>query len=97
MMSDVVQTLLGTRVENPAHAADWVERLSQPGMLTHRQAEVVVRLYGRDESRQEVAAALGTTASNVDNIRRAASEKLRGAEATLREIEKMRQAVRPDA
>jgi len=48
--------------------------------LTERQSEAFYRRHIEGEGRQEVADAMDTSASNVDNLERAARSKIRNAE-----------------
>lgn len=96
MSKDIAQTLLETRAEHPIDADEWTARLAQFGFLTERQAEVVVRLYGLDQSVSETADGMDVTESRIYNLRSDTLGKLVAADETLREIEYLRQAIRPD-
>lgn len=98
MSDDIVQTLIETHVVRPVEDVDgWCDRLVDAGLLTDRQAELVVRKYGRDESRQEIAEAMGVSLSRVDNLRRAVNDRLQKAEQTINAVWELRGAVnQPD-
>jgi|APHM01.1.fsa_nt_gi hypothetical protein len=109
MTSNVVQTLIETRVEHPVEDVDeWVGRLTRladetdtdravaPELLTRNEAEVVVRYYGTHQSRQEIADEMALSPNRIDRIRQAAEEDLLAAEATLGVTSDLRAEVRPD-
>lgn len=54
-------------------------RWAPDGGLTAKQAEAFYRRHVDGEKRQDVAATMGTSASNVDNLERTAREKIRTA------------------
>lgn len=75
---DVDQRLVAIP-DNPEIDVDaTVERLAAT-VLTELQAEVIIRRYVASQSRQEIADILGTSRSNVDNIRITAEKKLQAA------------------
>ena len=75
---DVDQRLVAIP-DNPEIDVDTkVEQLANT-VLTERQAEVIIRRYVASQSRQEIADILGTSRSNVDNIRITAEKKLQAA------------------
>lgn len=109
MPSNVVQTLISTRVEHPIeHIEAWVERLTtlaeelehtrnvEPSLLTDTEAEVIVRYYGTHQTRQEVADVMGLSPNRIDRLRHAAEEDLLAAEATLAVISDLRKQGQPD-
>lgn len=60
-------------------------RWSDDTGLTRKQAEAFYRRHVAGEGRQEAAAAMDTSTSNLDNLERAAREKIRKA-ANLRAL-----------
>jgi len=54
--------------------------LAAKSSMTERQAEAFWRRHIEGQSRQKAASELDTTPSNIDNLERAAREKLRHAE-----------------
>lgn len=109
MPSNVVQTLINTRVEHPIEDIEaWVERLTalgeelehtrdvEPSLLTENEAEVLIRYYGTHQARQEVADAMELSPNRIDRLRHAAEEDLLAAEATLGVISDLRGEVQPD-
>ena len=107
--SNIIQTLIDTRVENPIkNVGGWVERLTaldedlehtrdvDPTLLTENEAEVIVRYYGTHQTRQDVADAMGLSPNRIDRLRHAAEEDLLAAEATLGVLDDLRQQVKPD-
>ena len=108
-MSNIIQTLIDTRVENPIEdVEEWVERLTalgdelehtrdvDPPLLTENEAEVIVRYYGTHQTRQDVADAMGLSPNRIDRLRHAAEEDLLAAEATVGILDDLRQQVKPD-
>lgn len=109
MASNIIQTLIDTRVEHPIKDVEgWVERLTalgdelehtrdvDPSLLTENEAEVLVRYYGTHQTRQEVADAMELSPNRIDRLRHAAEEDLLAAEATLAVISDLRAQVQPD-
>ena len=109
MTSNIIQTLIGTRVEHPIEDVEgWVDRLTtlggelehtrdvDPSLLTENEAEVIVRYYGTHQTRQDIATAMGLSPNRIDRLRYAAEEDLLAAEATLGIIDELRSQVRPD-
>jgi len=109
MASNIIQTLIDTRVEHPIEdVEEWVERLTtlgdelehtrdvDPSLLTENEAEVLVRYYGTHQTRQEVATAMDLSPNRIDRLRHAAEEDLLAAEATLAVISDLRGQVQPD-
>jgi len=109
MPSNIIQTLIGTRVENPIEDVEkWGDRLTalgdglehsrdvDPSLLTENEAEVIVRYYGTHQTRQEVADAMDLSPNRIDRLRHAAEEDLLAAEATLGILNDVRQHVQPD-
>lgn len=110
MTSNIVQTLIDTRVEHPISDDEvfyWANRLTtlgdelehtrdvSPSLLTEREAEVIVRYYATDQGRQEIAGTMGLSPNRIDRLRHAAEEDLIAAEATLRIVGDLRDAIRP--
>jgi len=109
MASNIVQTLIHTRIEDPIEDVEvWVDRLTtlidelehtrdvEPTLLTANEAEVLVRYYGTQQSRQTIADAMDLSPNRIDRLRHAAEEDLLAAEATLAVVERLRTTVRPD-
>jgi len=109
MPSNIIQTLINTRVENSAEdVGEWVDRLTDlgdeikydrgadPSLLTQNEAEVLVRYYGTQQPRREIADAMNISPNRIDNLRRAAEGNLLAAEATLAVVSELRKQVRPD-
>lgn len=109
MTSNIIQTLINTRIEHEVEEIEpWVARLTtlseetddtrkvDPSLLTSNEAEVLVRYYGTQQTRQEVADAMDLSPNRIDNLRYAAEEDLLAAETTLAIIRGMRTDVRPD-
>lgn len=108
MPSNIIQTLINTRVENSVKDVEqWVDRLTalgneiehtrdvEPTLLTANEAEVIVRYYGTNQRRQDVADAMGLSANRIDRLRHAAEEDLLAAEATLAVVSDLRAQVQP--
>jgi hypothetical protein len=108
-MSNIIQTLNDTRVENPIEdVGEWVDRLTalgdelehtrdvDPTLLTENEAEVIVRYYGIDQARRNVADAMALSPNRIDRLRHAAEEDLLAAEATVGILDDLRQQVQPD-
>jgi DNA-directed RNA polymerase sigma subunit (sigma70/sigma32) len=104
MASNIIQTLIDTRVESPIEdVGEWAERLIalgnglehtrdvDPNLLTENEAEVIVRYYGTHQTRREVANAMGLSPNRIDRLRHAAEEDLLAAEATLDILDDLRQ------
>lgn len=109
MTSNIIQTLIDTRVEHPIEDVEaWVDRLTtlgdsvehtrdvDPSLLTANEAEVIVRYYGTHQGRQEIADAMDLSPNRIDRLRHAAEEDLLAAEATLGVVSDLRQQIRPD-
>ena len=109
MPSNIIQTLIDTRVENSIEdVGGWVERLTalgdevahsrdvDPALLTENEAEVIVRYHGADQRRQNIADAMDLSPNRIDRLRHAAEEDLLAAEATLGILNDIRRQVRPD-
>jgi len=109
MSSNIIQTLIDTRVEHPIEDIDaWVERLTalgatvehtravEPSLLTANEAEVLVRYHGTHQTRQEIADAMDLSPNRIDNLRHAAEEDLLAAEATIELVAGLRAEIRPD-
>jgi DNA-directed RNA polymerase sigma subunit (sigma70/sigma32) len=109
MASNIIQTLIDTRVENPIEdVSGWVEHLIalgdglehtrdvDPALLTENEAEVIVRYYGTHQTRREVANAMELSPNRIDRLRHAAEEDLLAAEATLGILNDLRQHVQSD-
>ena len=114
MHNHIIKSLQNTRTEEPISedaVDEWVDRLTTlgdelenirdgaaPGLLTEREAEVIVRWYGTTQSAEEIAAAIDADVSTqrVYNLRYAAEEDLLAADATLRIIGDLRRDVCPD-
>lgn len=109
MPSNIVQTLIDTRIENPIEdVGEWVERLValgdelehtrdvDPTLLTENEAEVIVRYYATNQTRREIAEAMDLSPNRIDRLRHAAEEDLLAAEATLGVISDLRRQIQPD-
>ena len=106
-MPDIIQLLRDTRTETPVEDVDeWVARLTsideptepshlEPSLLTEREAEVAVRLYGAGQTRQEISESMDLSANRVDRLRYAATEDLLAADRTLDVLGELRREVRP--
>ena len=98
-MSDTYQTLLETRCEHPLpddEAAELIDRLSERGVLSEREAQALVWSHGQELSRQTIADRLAMSPEGVDNARRRARQRLEALDETLAAISDLRDAVRPD-
>jgi len=98
-MGDTHQTLLETRCEHPLsnEAADeLIDRLSEEGVLSEREAQALVWSQGQGRPRWEMADRLEMTPEGVDNARRRARYRLEAVDETLAAISDLRDAVRPD-
>jgi transcriptional regulator len=62
---------------------DFVARAAADTHLTERQAEAYWYRHVVGQSRRETAEEMGTSASNVDNLERSASRKVRQARTLL--------------
>jgi DNA-directed RNA polymerase specialized sigma subunit len=109
MPSNIIQTLIDTRVEHPIEdVEEWVDRLTalgdrldhsrdvEPDLLTENEAEVIIRYYATDQRRQEIADAMGLSPNRIDRLRHAAEEDLLAAEATLGVVSDLRREIQPD-
>jgi len=109
MPSNVIQTLIETRIETPIEdVGGWVDRLTalgdelehtrdvDPTLLTENEAEVIVRYYAADQRRQQVAEAMDLSPNRIDRLRHAAEEDLLAAEATLGVVSDARKQVQPN-
>jgi len=94
MTNDIIQLLISTRAEQEPDIESTVAEITEPGLLTERQAEALLRAHLTTAPVKEIAEEMGVSESRIYNARQTAEKKLRAAEETLAAAE---QAINPYA